>query len=51
VRQNVKSSVRQVLADGSALVAVAVADPSSLPKKRPAEHPCSSRLFAELIQQ
>jgi len=27
VRQNIKSSVRQVLADGSALVAVAVADP------------------------
>jgi hypothetical protein len=27
VRQNLKSSVRQVLADGSALVAVAVADP------------------------
>jgi hypothetical protein len=33
VRQNIKSSVRQVLADGSALVAVAVADPRHLNRK------------------
>lgn len=34
VRQNVKSTVRQVLADGSALVAVAVADPRNPHRKQ-----------------
>ena len=33
VRQNLKSSMRQVLADGSALVAVAVADPQHSNRK------------------